>query len=174
MSLRDLLATSRLVSLVGPGGAGKTVTAYTVAAQLADKYSDGAWVVRLAPVTNPDHVPLATAETLGAPLDGAAVGGPALERLLTFLARRELLLVLDNCEHVVDATARLVDDLLARCPNVTVLTTTREALAVPGEVQVPLGPLPTPPPGTPPAHVLSYPAAQLFAERARAVRPPWT
>ena len=170
-SLRDQLATSRLVSLVGPGGAGKTVTAYTVAAQLADKYSDGAWVVRLAPVTNPDHVPLATAETLGAPLDGAAVGGPALERLLTFLARRELLLVLDNCEHVVDATARLVDDLLARCPNVTVLTTTREALAVSGEVQVPLGPLPTPPPGTPPAHVLSYPAAQLFAERARAVRP---
>ena len=165
-SLRDPLATSRLVSLVGPGGAGKTVTAYTVAAQLADKYSDGAWVVRLAPVTNPEHVPLATAETLGAPLDGAAVGGPALERLLTFLARRELLLVLDNCEHVVDATARLVDDLVARCPNVTVLTTTREALAVSGEVQVPLGPLPTPPPGTPPAHVLSYPAAQLFVERA--------
>jgi predicted ATPase/DNA-binding SARP family transcriptional activator len=170
-ALRDLLATSRLVSLVGPGGAGKTATAYTVAAQLPDKYSDGAWVVRLAPVTNPDHVPLAAAETLGAPLDGAAAGGPALQRLLTFLARRELLLVLDNCEHVVDAAARLVDDLLARCPNVTVLTTTREALAVPGEVQVPLGPLPTPPVGTPPAQVLSYPAAQLFAERARAVRP---
>ena len=170
-ALRDLLSTSRLVSLVGPGGAGKTATAYTVAAQVADKYSDGAWVVRLAPVTNPDHVPLTTAETLGAPLDGASVGGPALERLLTFLARRELLLVLDNCEHVVDATARLVDDLLARCPDVTVLTTSREALAVPGEVQVPLGPLPTPPAGTPPVHVLSYPAAQLFVERARAVRP---
>ena len=128
-------------------------------------------MVRLAPVTNPDHVPLAAAEALGAPLDGAAVGGPARQRLLTYLAHRELLLVLDNCEHVVDAAARLVDDLLAHCPNVTVLTTTREALAVPGEVQVPLGPLPTPPAGTPPAHVLNYPAAQLFAERARAVRP---
>ena len=147
------------------------MTAYTAAAQLADRYPDGAWVVRLAPVTDPDHVPLAAAEALGAPLDGAAVGGPARQRLLTFLAHRELLLVLDNCEHVVDAAARLVDDLLTHCPNVTVLTTTREALAVPGEVQVPLGPLPTPPAGTPPAQVLSYPAAQLFAERARAVRP---
>ena len=127
-SLRELLATSRLVSLVGPGGAGKTATAYTAAAQLADRYPDGAWVVRLAPVTNPDHVPLAAAEALGAPLDGAAVGGPARQRLLTFLAHRELLLVLDNCEHVVDAAARLVDDLLTHCPTVTVLTTTREAL----------------------------------------------
>jgi predicted ATPase/DNA-binding SARP family transcriptional activator/tetratricopeptide (TPR) repeat protein len=170
-ALRDLLGTSRLVSLVGPGGAGKTATGYTAAAGLADRYPDGAWVVRLAQVTNPDHVPLAAAEALGAPLDGAAVGGPARQRLLTFLAHRELLLVLDNCEHVVDAAARLVDDVLTHCPNVTVLTTTREALGVPGEVQVPLGPLPTPPAGTPPADVLGYPAAQLFAERARAVRP---
>ena len=170
-ALRDLLRTARLVSLVGPGGAGKTATGYTAAAGLVDRYPDGAWVVRLAPVTDPDHVPLAAAEALGAPLDGAAVGGPARQRLLTFLAHRELLLVLDNCEHVVDAAARLVDDVLAHCPNVTVLTTTREALGVPGEVQVPLGPLPTPPAGTPPADVLAYPAAQLFAERARAVRP---
>ena len=170
-SLRDLLTTTRLVSLVGPGGAGKTTTAYAAAAGLADDFADGAWVVRLAPVTNPDHVPLAAAESVGAPLDGAAAGGPARDRLLSYLAPREILLVLDNCEHVVDAAARLVDDLLAHCPGVTVLTTTREALAVPGEVQVPLGPLATPPPGTEPARVLDYPAAQLFAERARAVRP---
>jgi predicted ATPase/DNA-binding SARP family transcriptional activator/tetratricopeptide (TPR) repeat protein len=170
-ALRDLLATSRLVSLVGPGGAGKTATGYVAAAGLVDRYRDGVWVVRLASVTDPEHVPLAAAEALGAPLDGAAVGGPARQRLLTFLAHRELLLVLDNCEHVVDAAARLVDDVLSQCPNVTVLTTTREALGVPGEVQVPLGPLPTPPAGTPAAEVLGYPAAQLFAERARAVRP---
>ena len=170
-ALQALLGTARLVSLVGPGGAGKTATAYTVAARLSDRYRDGAWVVRLAPVTNPDHVPLAAAEALGAPLDGAAVGGPARQRLLTFLAHRALLLVLDNCEHVVDAAARLVDDVLTHCPDVTVLTTTREALGVPGEVQVPLGPLATPPEGTPPALVLGYPAARLFAERARAVRP---
>jgi predicted ATPase/DNA-binding SARP family transcriptional activator/tetratricopeptide (TPR) repeat protein len=170
-SLRDLLGTSRLVSLVGPGGAGKTATAFAVAAQLADGYPDGAWVVRLASVTDPDHVPLAAAEALGAPLDGAAVGGPARQRLLSYLAHRDLLLVLDNCEHVIDAAARLVDDLLVHCPDVTVLSTTREALAVPGEVQMPLGPLPGPPDGTPPADVLDYPAAQLFAERARAVRP---
>ena len=159
------------MSLVGPGGAGKTATAYTVAAQLADRYPDGAWVVRLAPVTNPDQVPLAAADALGAPLDGAAVGGPARQRLLSYLAHRELLLVLDNCEHVVDAVADLVDDLLTHCPTVTVLTTSREALAVPGEVQVPLAPLPTPPAGTPPQRCSNYPAAQLFAERARAVRP---
>jgi predicted ATPase/tetratricopeptide (TPR) repeat protein len=79
--------------------------------------------------------------------------------------------VLDNCEHVVDAAARLVDDVLAHCPGVTVLTTTREALAVQGEEQVPLGPLAVPPPETLPGQVLDYPAAQLFAERARAVRP---
>ncbi|MGH8893261.1 MAG: ATP-binding protein, partial [Actinomycetes bacterium] len=170
-ALRELLATSRLVSLVGPGGAGKTATAFAIAAELAETYPDGAWVVRLAPVTNPDHVALAAAESLGAPLDGAAVGGPARDRLLTFLAARELLIVLDNCEHVVDAAARLTDDLLAHCSGVTVLSTTREALAVPGEVQVPLGPLPTPPAGTHPAQVLDFPAAQLFAERARAVRP---
>ncbi len=143
-SLRDLLATSRLVSLVGPGGAGKTATGYAAAAGLVDQYRDGVWVVRLASVTDPEHVPLAAAEALGAPLDGAAVGGPARQRLLTFLSHRELLLVLDNCEHVVDAAARLVDDVLSQCPNVTVLATTREALGVPGEVQVPLGPLADP------------------------------
>jgi predicted ATPase/tetratricopeptide (TPR) repeat protein len=170
-SLRDLVATSRLVSLVGPGGAGKTAVAYAAAGQLAESYPDGAGVVRLAPVTDPEHVPLAAAEALGAPLDGAAVGGPARQRLLAYLSQRDLLLVLDNCEHVVDAAAHLVDDLLTHCPGVTVLTTTREALGVPGEVQVSLGPLATPPDGTPPAHVLDYPAAQLFAERARAVRP---
>ena len=159
------------MSLVGPGGAGEDRDGVHVAAPLADKYSDGAWVVRLAPVTNPDHVPLATAETLGAPLDGAAVGGPALERLLTFLAPRELLLVLDNCEHVVDATARLVDDLLARCPNVTVLTTTREVLAVPGEVPCCSGRCPRRRRGPCRRIELSYSAAQLFAERAHAVRP---
>ena len=170
-ALRDLLADSRLVSLVGPGGAGKTTTAFTVAAQLAEAYPDGAWVVRLAPVTNPDQVPLVAAEALGVPLDGAAAGGPARDRLLTYLSGRRMLLVLDNCEHVLDAAAKLADDLLATCRAVTVLTTSREALAVPGEVQVPLGPLPTPPPGTPPAQVPDYPAARLFIERSRAVQP---
>ena len=170
-ALRDLLAESRLVSLVGPGGAGKTATAFTAAAQLADMYPDGAWVVRLAPITVPDQVSLAAAEAVGVPLDGAAAGGRARDRLLTYLAHRRMLLVLDNCEHVVDAAARLADDLLAHCPAVTVLTTSREALAVPGEVQVPLGPLPTPPPGTAPDRVLDFPAAQLFVERARGVQP---
>ncbi|HET6692375.1 MAG TPA: tetratricopeptide repeat protein, partial [Miltoncostaeaceae bacterium] len=79
--------------------------------------------------------------------------------------------LVDNCEHVVDAAAALVDDVLGRCPGVTVLATSREALAVPDEVQVTVGPLETPPEDTAPGEVLGYPAAQLFAERARAVRP---
>jgi predicted ATPase len=82
-----------------------------------------------------------------------------------------MLLLVDNCEHVVDAAAVLIDDILSRCPGIIVIATSREALAIPDEVQVTVGPLETPPEDTPPGKVLSYPAAQLFAERARAVRP---
>ena len=82
-----------------------------------------------------------------------------------------MLLLVDNCEHVVDAAAGLIDDILGRCPDVTVIATSREALAVPDEVQVTVGPLETPPEAHRRGRVLDYPAAQLFAERARAVRP---
>jgi predicted ATPase/tetratricopeptide (TPR) repeat protein len=91
------------------------------------------------------------------------------QRLTSFLARRQMLLLVDNCEHVVDAAASVIDDILGRCPNVTVVATSRVALALPGEVQVTVAPLDTPPEGTPPSRVLKYPAAQLFAERAQAV-----
>jgi predicted ATPase/DNA-binding SARP family transcriptional activator len=174
-TLADLLTSSRLVSLVGPGGSGKTTTAYTAARhaveQRSEQFPDGAWAVRLAPVTSSDQVPLAAAEAVGAPLAGAAGGQPAGERLLAYLRPRRLLLVLDNCEHVIDGAARMADEVLAACPGVTILATSREALAVPGEVQVPLGPLATPPDGTAPEQVLGYPAARLFADRAHAVRP---
>lgn len=169
-SLPEMLRSTRMLSLVGPGGAGKTVLAFGVATQLIGSYADGVWVARLAPVTDPADVPLAVADALGVPLDGAAQGTQARERVMSYLARRELLLVLDNCEHVVDAAARLVDDVLARCGNVSVLATSREALAIPGEVQVAVAPLDVPPEGTAPEKVLDYPAARLFVDRARAVR----
>ena len=105
------------------------------------------------------------------PLDGAAATRDLHDRLISFLSQRRLLLLVDNCEHVVDAAAVLIDDILGRCPHVTVITTSREALAIPDEVQVTVGPLDTPPEQSPPGEVLNYPAAQLFAERARAVRP---
>ncbi len=127
--------------------------------------------MRLASVNTPDQVPVAVADALGMPMDGAAATRDLRDRLISFLSRRRMLLLVDNCEHVVDAAAVLIDDILSRCPGITVLATSREALAVPDEVQVTVGPLETPPEDTPPGEVLAYPAAQLFAERARAVRP---
>ena len=114
---------------------------------------------------------MAVADALGMPMDGAAAEGDVRERLYSYLANRKLLLLLDNCEHVVDAAAGLADDILGRCADVTILATSREALAVPDEVQVNVGPLAAPPEDAPVDQVLTYPAAQLFLERARAARP---
>jgi predicted ATPase/DNA-binding SARP family transcriptional activator len=170
-SIAQLLGGVRLLTLIGPGGAGKTALALATVAHTAANYPDGAFGVRLASVNAPDHVPVAVADALGMPLDGAMASRDLRDRLVSFLARRRMLLLVDNCEHVVDAAAVLIDDILSRCPDITVIATSREALAVPDEVQVTVGPLETPPEGAPPREVLRYPAAQLFAERARAVRP---
>lgn len=167
----NLLGGVRLLSLIGPGGAGKTSLALAAVVRSRDGYADGVFGVRLASVDSGDQVPLAVADALGVPLDGAAADRDVRERLISFLSRRQVLLLVDNCEHVVDAAAGLVDEVLGRCPDVTVIATSREALAVPDEVQVNVGPLDVPPEHTPAGEVLGYPAAQLFAERARAVRP---
>ena len=170
-SLVVLLQGVRMLSLIGPGGAGKTSLALATVVRVAPGFSDGAFGVRLAAVSSPDQVPLAVADALGVPLDGAAADRDVRERLIAFLSKRDLLLLVDNCEHVVDAAAELIDEVLGRCPGVTVLTTSREALAVPDEVQVTVGPLETAPEGTPAGTVLDFPASQLFVERARAIRP---
>jgi predicted ATPase/tetratricopeptide (TPR) repeat protein len=170
-SIAQLLGGVRLLSLVGPGGAGKTSLALATAVATADNYSDGAFAVRLASVNSPDQVLVAAADAVGMPMDGAAATQDLRDRLVSFLTPRNMLLLVDNCEHVVDAAAILIDDILSRCPGITVLATSREALAIPDEVQVTVGPLETPPQDSPPEEVLHYPAAQLFAERARAVRP---
>ena len=170
-SLTELLGGVRLLSLIGPGGAGKTSLALAMVVRTREAFPDGTIGVRLASVERPDQVPLAVADALGVPLDGAAVDRDVRERLVSYLARRRMLLLFDNCEHVVDAAAGLIDEILGRCPAVTVLATSREALAVPDEVQVSVGPLETAPEGTPAAQVLQFPASQLVVERARAVRP---
>ena len=170
-SIAELLGGVRLLSLIGPGGAGKTSLALATVVRTSANYPDGAFGVRLASVNTPDQVPVAVADALGMPMDGAAATRDLRDRLISFLTRRRMLLLVDNCEHVVDAAAALIDDILSRCPGITVIATSREALAIPDEVQVTVGPLETPPEHTPPGKVLSYPAAQLFAERARAVRP---
>lgn len=170
-AVAQLLDGVRLLTLIGPGGAGKTSLALSVAVRAASRYRDGVFGARLASVTAPDQVAVAVADAIGVPLDGAAVDRDVRERVLSYLSRRTMLLVLDNCEHVVDAVAAFVEDILGRCKGVTVLATSREALAVRDEVQVTVGPLAAPPVSTDPGRVLRFPAAQLYAERARALRP---
>ena len=94
----------------------------------------------MASVGNGEQVPLAVADALGVPLDGSGAERDVRQRLTAFLARRQMLLLVDNCEHVVDAAASLIDDILGQCPTVTVIATSREALAVPDEVQVMVAP----------------------------------
>ena len=167
------LATTRLLTLVGAGGAGKTSLAKAVA------YArDGAVVAELAPVA----AEAVAAEVL------TAVGGRDVvvsdrtrraadlhrdyrTRIAATLRDRKLLLVLDNCEHVVDAAADLAVLILDRCPEVTILTTSREPLAVPGEVRLPVDPLPVPPPEVEQSRLGDYAAMELLLERGRAVRP---
>ncbi|MBB5953580.1 putative ATPase [Saccharothrix tamanrassetensis] len=155
----ELLTRHRLVTLVGPGGAGKTRLATTAAARLPA----GAWLVELAPVTDPADVPTAVLGALG--LRGQRAVDRPLEqldtvgRLVETLSRTESVVVLDNCEHLVDAAARLAEELLGRCPGLRVLATSREPLGVFGEAIVPVPPLDAPT------------AVRLLAERAAAVRP---
>ena len=167
-SLEHLLATHRLVTLVGPGGAGKTSLAVAAADAVADRFEQRVHLARLAAVGRAADVPLAVAESLGVPLDGADPNAHVRSRLLAYLAHRRLLLVLDNCEHVVDAVAALADGIVTGAPGVTLLATSREALGVPGEVQVSVAPLACPPADAPASDVASYPAAALFLERAHA------
>ena len=134
--LRDALADNRLVTLTGAGGAGKTRLAIEVAGELTQRFADGVWYVDLAPITHPGVVPLAVARALGLP---DQPGSSITETLLRFVRGRHMLLVLDNCEHVLEAGAALVNDILGSCANVTILATSREPLMVGGEVnwQVP-------------------------------------
>ncbi len=160
-----MLGEGRLVTLLGPGGAGKT----RLAVEAAGRVGGEVCFVDLAPATA-DEVPKALAGALGLRLPGA---GPAevLERLLTALAGRRVLLVLDNCEHVVDAVARVAHRSLTACAELRVLATSREALGITGEALLSLPPLPMPPDGADARDAPAYPAVRLFADRAAAVRP---
>ena len=150
------LGRSRLVTFTGPGGAGKTSLAIEAARAAASSYRDGVWFAGLAGVTDPANVPLTIAEALG-------IADPALaprELLSAWLSQRQALLVLDNCEHLVDACAGLVEHVLRSAATGTrIMATSREALGVPGEVQLPVPPL------------ADADAIALFVERAASVDP---
>ncbi|WP_437027048.1 AfsR/SARP family transcriptional regulator [Streptomyces sp. enrichment culture] len=172
-ALRADLAATRLVTLLGPGGAGKTRLSQEAAEGAGEVARDGVWLAELAPVDDPADVPEAVLTAVGAretvlyragaeemrAVTGADGQARAVERLVEHCGRRRMLIVLDNCEHVVDAAARLTEELLARCPHLTVLATSREPLGVRGESLRPVEPL-------------SEPAAlRLLADRGAAARP---
>jgi predicted ATPase/DNA-binding CsgD family transcriptional regulator len=158
-----LLERHRLVTVTGPGGAGKTRLAGQVARAVAGEFADGAWLVELAPVTDQAQVAAAVAVALGV---REQPGVPAGEAVARVLARQLLLLVLDNCEHVMDAAAELCAGLLAACDDVRVLATSREPLQLAGEARYRLGPLGLPGPDDP-ADAGSSEAVALFTDRAR-------
>ncbi len=186
--VRRLLDASRLVTLIGTGGTGKTRLALEVAGGLVDAYPDGVWLVELAPVSDPDLVPAEMAKTLGIREDSHA---PIQASLADFLRAKSMLVLLDNCEHVIAAAAEMAESLLAASPSLRIVATSREALGIPGEAILQVPSLAVPrladhgrehlhgaPPGHPePAVDISFEAlaasdsVRLFTERARAVAP---
>ena len=156
--LTELVRTQRLVTLTGVGGVGKTRLSIEVGASLVDEYPDGVWMVELAPLTDPAVVPGAIATALGVT---PKAGTPVTQTLVDALSGRRALLVLDNCEHVVDVVADTVHALLARTTTLHVLATSREALDVPGEQRRLVLPLAL-------DGGASSPAVTLFVERSRA------
>src|ERR1700734_575010 len=169
------LSQYRLVTVTGPGGAGKTRLAGEVAKRVAGRFADGVWLAELAAVRDPAKVAAAVAAALGVRELPAVAAADALAQTL---ARRQLLLVLDNCEQVIDAAAELCGRLLLGADDVRVLATSREPLQIAGEARARLGPLGLPDaagppgPGTPAGWACE--AGTLFADRARLVEPGFT
>lgn len=164
----------QLLTLTGPGGSGKTRLALQAAAEALDAFPDGTTFVPLAPVSDPALVPSAAAQALLVPEQG---GRPVTDVLREHLAKKRFLLILDNCEHLLEAAARLAADLLASCPGLTVLATSRSPLRLRAEQEWEVPPLEMPPrpPPPPTAEQISPRAAvRLFIERAQAIRPDFT
>src|SRR5271168_3981526 len=158
--VRELLSESRLLTLTGAGGAGKTRLAIQLAAQLTGEFIDGVWYVDLAPITDPKVVPITVARALGLP---DQPGRSTMDTLTRFVADHQMLIVLDNCEHLLDASAALVNALLAAAAGLTLLTTSREPIGVAGEVSWRV-----------PSLSLADEALELFTDRARHARPDFT
>ena len=158
--VRKLLGEERLVTLTGAGGVGKTRLAAQVASQLAAEFADGVWYVDFAPITDPDVVPVVVARVLGLP---DQPGRSTMDTLLRFVRDRQMLVVLDNCEHLLDACAELVVALLGGAPGLTMLATSREAIGVTGEAMWRVASL-----------SVADEAVELFTDRARLARTGFT
>jgi DNA-binding winged helix-turn-helix (wHTH) protein len=163
-SVSELLVHGRLVTLTGHGGVGKTRLALQAAHEASPQFCDGVWLVALASLKDPELVPGAIAAALGVKIGATAT---PLDTLQRFLARKSLLVVLDNCEHVLAASARTAEALLAAAPNVKILATSREALSCYGERVLEVPPLAVPSERLiSPADMRSMAAVELFIERA--------
>ena len=162
--LAGLLDTTRLVTVTGPGGVGKTRVSLRAAAQAAAGFRDGVCLVELSGLSDAGLVPHTVAAGLGLPQSDSQ-----LDAVLDFLHERELLIILDTCEHLLDACAMLADAVLRAAPNVTVLATSRQPLDVPGEHICAIAPLPVPDPDVPTPGAADGDAVELFAQRAAAV-----
>ncbi|MDQ4053069.1 MAG: LuxR C-terminal-related transcriptional regulator [Actinomycetota bacterium] len=166
--LRAALSSGRLVSVTGVGGAGKSRLAVHVARKMSGGQPDGTWLIELDDLEDETLLPHTIMSTLGVPEES---GRPTEESLLEWLAPKRLLIVLDNCEHLVEACGRLVTEFLVRAPGLRILATSREVLGVPGEVAWPIPSLSVPGPEATiaPAALSQYEAPVLFEQRARAV-----
>ncbi|MCC6193103.1 MAG: adenylate/guanylate cyclase domain-containing protein [Burkholderiales bacterium] len=165
---RALLSATRLLTLVGIGGLGKSRLSLELARAVRDEYIDGVWFVELAAVSDPRLVPHAVAAVLGVKEEGQQGLAAALR---AFVANRKLLLVLDNCEHLAQACADVARALLEAGPDLRIVATSRERLGIQGEQTCQIAPLAVPAPGEAAESVASYAAVRLFVERAQAVRP---
>jgi predicted ATPase len=160
IDLEKLLVDNRLVTLTGAGGAGKTRLAVEIAARIAHEFGDGVWYVDLAPITHPGVVPVAVARALGLP---DQPGRSTMDTLLRFVRDRQMLVLLDNCEHLLDATAELVVALLGAAPGLTLLATSREPIGVTGEATWRV-----------PSLSVADEAIELFTDRARLAKTGFT
>ena len=171
VQVRQLMAGgTRLLTLTGPGGTGKTRLAVQAATELLEQYPDGAWWVELAPVVDSALIPQTVAAVVGLKEE---LDRPLLTTLVDHLRRQRSLLILDNCEHLIQAAAQFAEGLLQACPEVSILATSREILGVPGERPFLVPPLTTPAPRAiiAAADLLKYEAVRLFVERAAFVAP---
>ena len=168
--VKRLLCATRLLTLTGSGGCGKTRLTLQLAADSLERFPDGAWVVELAPLSDPGLVPRTAAMVLGLEeQQGKSITATLVEHLID----KRLLMLLDNCEHLLDACAVLADSVLQRCPHLTILASSREALGIAGEqtYRVPSLSLPDPREDHTPASVVPFEAMQLFIDRCLKVRP---
>jgi non-specific serine/threonine protein kinase len=165
--LRDLVSAWRAVTLTGPGGIWKTTLALEVARGLLSGFDGGGWFVELASLSDPDLVPSAVASVLGLKISGGTMSAGSVARAI---GGQHLLLVLDNCEHVIDAVANLTEVLVRRCPRTTIMATSREVLRIDGEYVFRVPSLEAPAADTvDPDHILGHSAVELFIARTQAL-----